>query len=479
MTVQFVKKSLCTLALIPFLVFASACSDKPTPKAEPSPAAPAAKPTNADSNNTLQSTLEQRAKAGYGVGYAAVIVDSDKNEFINAGIADKKTGQKITQDSLFEIGSITKTFTAVILADMALKGELSLDDPASKHLPVGVTMPRYKGKDITLRHLATHTSALPRLPSNLKPANLKNPYADYTPTLMYTFLSSYELKRPVGETTEYSNLGMGLLGHILELKTGLSYEELVSERILEPLGMTNTFIEVPENKRAHLTTGHDGASQATQHWDFGELAGAGALRSSSADMMLYLRANMGLTTTPLSAAMGMSHEFQLDMPQEGHYIGLAWFTNKAKTNDIVWHNGATYGYQSFIGFDKAKGRGVIVLTNSQDNAERIAKAAFENAPDDIVVSQENKDITFTQDEMENYVGAYPIAPEFVITITRQDTNLFAQATGQAKFPIYAKSKTEFFYKVVDAQIIFNINNDGNIDALTLNQNGQNLKASKQ
>jgi len=479
MTLQFTKKLFYTLALIPFLFFASACSEKPTPKAEPSPAAPAAKPTNTGSDNTLLSKLEQRAKAGYGVGYAAVIVDGDKIEFINAGLADKKTGQKITEDSLFEIGSITKTFTALLLADMALKGELSLDDPASKYLPASVTMPRYEGKDITLRHLATHTSALPRLPSNLKPANLKNPYADYTPALMYDFLSNHELKRPVGETIEYSNLGMGLLGHILELKTGLSYEDLVAERILAPLGMSNTFIAITEDNRTNLTTGHGGAGQTAQHWDFGELAGAGALRSSSADMTLYLRANMGLTETPLFAAMELSHEFQLDMPQAGHYIGLAWFTNKTKSGDIIWHNGATYGYQSFIGFDKAKGRGVIVLTNSQDNAERIGKAAFKNTPDDIAVSQENKDITFTQDELENYVGAYPLVPEFVITITRQDTSLFAQATGQAKFPIYAKSKTEFFYKVVDAQITFNINSDGKIDALTLNQNGQTLKAPKQ
>src|SRR5208283_4407870 len=125
---------------------------------------------------------------------------------------DKNDKRALDGDTVFEIGSITKVFTALLLADMAQRGEVALTDPVSKYLPKGVKMPGRNGHAIMLQDLATHTSGLPRLPSNMKPKDFMNPYADYTPELLYQFLSSYELPRDPGSKWEYSNLGAGLLG---------------------------------------------------------------------------------------------------------------------------------------------------------------------------------------------------------------------------------------------------------------------------
>src|SRR5687767_12715314 len=147
-------------------------------------------------------------------------------------------------DTLFEIGSITKVFTSLLLADMIQKGEVALTDPVAKYLPETVRMPERGGKKITLEHLATHTSSLPRLPANMFPRDPANPYADYTTGQLYEFLSSTELMRDIGEKYEYSNLGVGLLGHALARRAGMSYETLVRMRILEPLGMKSTTISL-------------------------------------------------------------------------------------------------------------------------------------------------------------------------------------------------------------------------------------------
>ena len=321
----------------------------------------------------IKAALEARIANGTGVGYVVGIIDAGERSFVTAGQARKSTGAVPTADSIFEIGSIAKTFTAVLLADMVVKGEVALDDAAASYLPEGVLLPTRGGKVITLRHLATHTSGLPRMPSNFAPADWANPYADYTVDNMYAFLADHTLTREIGERVEYSNLGMGLLGHVLALKAGVSYEALLRERIFEPLGMDNTSIIISADQRPFLTDGHDTDGKKTSHWDIPTLAGAGGIRSSGNDMMAYMAANMGLLQSTLSPALEMSHKFQRDFGQPGLEIGLAWIKEKSPEGDIVWHNGGTGGYRSYLGVNKEKGLGVLVLANSNDNSDEIAR----------------------------------------------------------------------------------------------------------
>lgn len=328
----------------------------------------------------LHSVLQQRIDADpTAAGIVVGVIDDKHLMLIHVGQADKTNHRTLTNNSLLEIGSITKTFTGILLADMNLKGEVSLDDPVVNYLPKGVTMPTRSGATIRLRDLATHTSGLPRLPTNLTPRDMSNPYDDYSEADLYQFISNYQLTRDIGSTVEYSNVGMGLLGHVLALKSGKSYEQLVTERILMPLGMTDTSIRLSTAQKKRMATGHDITGKATPLWDFPTLAGAGALRSSGHDMMIYLQANMGILKTPLNGAIALSQKFQQPFGSDTISIGLAWLTEKTPGGDLVWHNGGTGGFRSFIGFNKLGKQGVLVLANSSGDADAIGRAILTGA----------------------------------------------------------------------------------------------------
>ncbi|WP_262693693.1 serine hydrolase [Kordiimonas aquimaris] len=418
----------------------------------------------------IEAALDTRTSAEYYAGLAVGIVNMDQKGLLILGDANKTTSRPIDKDSIFEIGSITKTMTGILLSEMVLNGEVQLDDRISKYLPETVRIPMYEGNHITLRHLATHTSALPRLPSNLKPTNIANPYADYTIQDMYDFLSSYELMYEIGTKAEYSNLGMGLLGHILSLKANMPYEQVVTERILKPLGMNDTTITIPRTKSHHLTNGHNQLGKSTSHWDLPTLAGAGALRSTITDMMLYLSANMKPEASPLSSAIKMSHQFQNDFDTTaGLSIGLAWLIQKNGDSSVTWHNGGTGGYRSFIGFNSQKDRGVVILANSLDDVDMLGVNILNGDTKNLgYISSE--EISLAPERLKQYTGDYQLAPNFILSITEEDGQLFAQATGQQKTPVFAKSNTEFFYKIVDASLTF-VEKNGKVISLILHQGG--------
>lgn len=263
--------------------------------------------------------------------------------------------------SIYEIGSITKTFTGILLAHQVLQGKMKLDDPAQKYLPQHVELPTYQGKVITLGHLADHTSSLPRMPGNFNPADPNNPYADYTPELLYEFLSEVKLEREIGSEYEYSNLGQGLLGFILERHTGKSYDQLVKDVICQPLGMDNTAVVFSDQMKSNLAQPYSGIEKA-HNWDIAVLTGAGAIRSSVVDMLKYLQANMGLTPSYLSDAMKLSHEARHDKAAS---VGLAWFIEDGKDGaKVIQHGGATGGYLAFAAMDMTNKKGVVIFTNT-------------------------------------------------------------------------------------------------------------------
>ncbi len=249
----------------------------------------------------LNRTDENRKAVGIVVG----LVDATGERFLAAG-ATAPGGKAVPDaDTVFEIGSITKVFTSLVLADMVERGEVKLDDPVAKFLPASVKLPERDGRQITLLDLSNQVSGLPRMPDNFKPADMGDPYADYGPAQMYEFLAKVQLARDIGEKYEYSNLGVGLLGHALALKAGMSYEELVRQRVLEPLGMTDTAITLPERLKARLATGTGPNLSPVKNWDFDAIAGAGALRSTARDMLKFLTAAAGLRETPLRGAFDL------------------------------------------------------------------------------------------------------------------------------------------------------------------------------
>jgi CubicO group peptidase (beta-lactamase class C family) len=258
---------------------------------------------------------------------------------------------------------MTKVFTATLLADIVARGEVSLQDPVAKFLPSTVTLPARGGRQITLLDLATHHSGLPRMFADFTPADPANPYADFTVEKMYEFLARYELPRDIGSKGEYSNLGVGLLGHALTQVTGKSYEMTVRERILDPLEMRMTGISLAGDRQDWMVKGHNRSGQVVPLWDAPAIAGAGALRSNAEDLLKFIDANVRPPTSRLQQAMRASHIIQKPAPGNAA-IGLAWQVFTYGDETLIRHSGGTSRFKSFMGFDPNKRVGVVILINT-------------------------------------------------------------------------------------------------------------------
>jgi serine-type D-Ala-D-Ala carboxypeptidase/endopeptidase len=373
-------------------------------------------------------------------------MDAKGRRIIAYGSLAEGDRRQIDGDTVFEIASATKVFTSLLLMDMVQRGEVALTDPVSKLLPSNVKMPERNGKRIALADLSTQTSGLSLMPSNMNPKEpMSNPYADYTADQLYQFLSGFQLTRDIGSQYEYSNLGVGLLGHVLALRAGSSYEDLVRYRITKPLDMSSTSIALFPDMEKRLAVGRDDALNPVANWDMPTLAGCGALRSTANDLLNFLAANLGYRKTSLAAAMAAELSTRRPTGTPGMEIAYAWHITRAHGSSIIGHNGLTGGYKSFIGFDPRSGVGVVVLSNSNNG----------DGPYDI--------------------GRYETAPDSVLTITRDGDHLYAEAPhGGGTFEIWPESETEFFvsFKGMDIQLTFRTVIQSNATALVVNQEGQ-------
>ena len=390
-------------------------------------------------------------------------------------------------DTIFEIGSITKVFTSLVLADMVNRNEVAFDDPAAKYLPENVRMPERNGKSITLLDLSTHSSGLPPLPSNLKPKDLCNPYADYSLDDLYQFLSGYELPRDPGSEFEYSNLGGGLLGHLLAYRAGTDYESLIGTRITRPLSMPDTGITLSSSMKERMATGHTAMLAPAANWDLPTLAGAGALRSSANDMLTFLEAFIGYKESPLAPAMKAMLEVR--RPAGQAKIGLGWLVISPDGQEVAWHNGGTGGFRSFIGFDPKARIGVVVLSNGTRSGVEDVGLHLLNPKLPLANPESPKQhtqIPIDPKLLDNYTGRYQVTPNLIFEITRDGDRLFAQGFAQAagqpialpKFELFAEGEKNFFAKVADNQITFETGPEGRATSLILHRAGRDMPAPR-
>jgi serine-type D-Ala-D-Ala carboxypeptidase/endopeptidase len=439
-------------------------------------AAFAAVVSDADIRTILADRIDVQHQS---VGIVVGAIDSTGRRVVAYG-KTAKDGKPVDADTVFEIGSITKVFTSLLLADAVKRGEVALTDPVSKYLPPDVKVPERGGKKITLVDLATHTSGLPRMPSNFHPKDPGNPYADYTVAQLYEFLSTVELTRDIGSKYEYSNLGGGLLGHALARRAGTDYETLVRTRILQPLGMKSSAITLSKSMKEHLTPGHDASLQPVPNWDLPTLAGAGALRSTTNDLLTFLAANIGIEKSPLAPSMAAMIPPRRPTGNPGLEIALGWHILTRDGHEIIWHNGGTGGYRTWIGFELKSRTGVVVLSNTSTTADvdDIGLHLLDPAFPLLQPPKQRQEVKVDPAIFDRYAGRYELAPTFVITVSRNGDHLFAQATGQPNFEIFAENDHDFFYKVVDAQITFVVDATGHVTSLVLHQNGANVPGKR-
>jgi len=524
---------------------------------------------------SLQAALDARAAAP-GTGIAVGIVDHGVQHVYVAGSAGN--GRPVDAHTLFEIGSVTKTFTATTLAAMALRKEIGLNDPISEFLPTDVRAPSKSGKTITLLDLAEQRSGLPRLPSNMDDATGDDPYADYTVADMYAFLNGFTLNRDPGSKYAYSNYGIGLLGQLLANRAKMPYDALVRETVLNPLGMSETtFAESPASDPALLAVGHDLGGAAANTWHFQSVLPAGGIISNVTDMLKYLRCNMG--QGPLSRACLFAQRPRAQ-GAPFHQIGLVWNVNP-KTG-VISHAGDTVGFHADVAISRDRKTGVVVLSNGPtvtDVAAHVLEPAYSIAacpssvrgtdanpasyagiycdasgafafrvatlpkPNELAIAllpqlavvyqrvdvdtyySQAVEATFKfvrangsivglrliqagqaipaarldvqgkpvvaalppafppsialdQTTLQQYVGTYAVDGG-TFTVTIRGSALYVQITGQPAVRVYASARDDFYYKAVDAQITFDRSASGAVTALTLHQNGQTIRATRQ
>jgi serine-type D-Ala-D-Ala carboxypeptidase/endopeptidase len=362
----------------------------PMPTAMPTPTpAPAIPPVTLDNlkpvlDRELAPVLEHGLLSQpSGGGLVIGVMDHGQRRIFAYGTAKP--------DSIFEIGSISKTFTGLVLAQMVVQKKVTLDTPIRTLLPAGFVA-KSEGAEITLVDLATQHSGLPRMPDNFKPQNPLNPYADYHATQLQEFIARHGVAKPADAAFLYSNLGFGLLGYGLSLRAGVPYEQLVATEVTGPLHMSDTGVTLSPAQRSRLIQGYDTNFDPTPPWDMDVFAGAGAIKSTAADMLTYLDANLhpdkyangAAADSPAArwpATVALDHQVRANVTANGNTkIALAWFFNPKAGS--YFHSGGTGGYRSLVGFNTAQDRAIVVLYN-RDNQDPAAPQLVERVVENV------------------------------------------------------------------------------------------------
>lgn len=383
----------------------------------------------------VDSIVNRYIEEGYTVGAVVGVFKKDKTSVWPYGSIKKGTSQKPNGNTLYEIGSISKVFTGIVLASLVNEGIVKFDDPISKYVTELADAPT---GNITLIELSTHTSGLPRMPNNFSPANPNDPYADYTEQKLLEFLKGYVLgARPVPFSWKnYSNLGVGLLGYTLTRATGLSYSELIYEKITGPLKMHDTVIELNEEQQKRFATPYDTILDQAYPWDLNVLAPAGGIRSTALDLMIFAKANLYPDSTPIADSLKLAQ--QVHRKNNVDKIGLGWGITSTPQGTIVGHNGGTGGYRAEIGFVQGGDTGVAILTNSANRIDSVATLVLRN-----IEREPDFGFPVSRKILDEYAGTYKHKSGITFKIYRNKNSLIYELVGQEKHRLYAVSKTKF------------------------------------
>jgi CubicO group peptidase (beta-lactamase class C family) len=424
----------------------------------------------------------------WATGIVVGLVTPQGARTIAYGTTSKGGSRKAGADTVYDIGSVTKVFTALALADMAGRGEVALDDPVAEYLPKGTRLPRDDARQITLADLATHTAGLPLRPSNLAPKDPDNKYAGYDEGDLYEFLAHYKAPHPIGTTYDYSNPGFGLLGLALARRAGTGYDTLIERRILKPLGMADTARRATPSMLRRMAYGYsyDVASAdlvPARHWDFGSgVAGAGGYRSTARDLMRLLRAMLGLRPSPLASAFAAT--IRIRRPggmQPATAIALAWNVLDRDGREIFWKNGSVGGFRAFVGCDPAARLGVVALANAQTGtgADDIGLHILDpEIPVDLHIPRKHVETKIDPALLDRYAGTYKFADNDFVVVSREGGHLVESENGQDPLALFPEGDRDFFFKIVDAQISFEIDADGKVAAAIWHQDGQDQRGER-
>ncbi|GEM_PF-164316 len=432
----------------------------------------------ADTTAFIQEAIDN----GDLTGVVVVLVEGDAVVTRGFGLASTETGKAPDADSVFQIGSITKTFTGALLADAVLSGKMTLSDPVQAYLPAGVTIAQVGERPMTIEDLATHRSGLPRLEPDFAPADPADPYADIDEAKLWRTVSNVQPARAPGAAFEYSNLGYGLLGALIARAQGKSYADLVAEKIFTPLGMAHSSARLPDALRAQAAQGYGSDGAPVPFWTFDAVPGLGAINSTAKDMTAYLRASMAAAAgraeeTPLGHALTLALTPRADVAAPGGpRIGFAWVS--PPDGRLAMHDGGTYGFSSQIAFRTDGSRGVLVLANRLQT-EMVSGIGNHLLDPAAPLPRIVKTVTLPPDTLAHYAGTYSMGPALTATVSREgEAGLSIQIAGQPAAPVFASAPDRFFYRGLPVTVDFDRDGQGQVVRLVFHQMGQRYRVPR-
>ena len=401
------------------------------------------------SDNDLRAALEQHFKDDRtGACVAAAVIDS--GTIASAYFcADAKSQRPYDEHTAFEIGSVTKTMTAALLAEFIGRGEVTLDDPIAKLLPPGASVPSFNGRQISIGDIVTHTSGLPAIPAQYRITDMNNPYASMTERDLLGALVATQLTRAPGSQWEYSNFAMMVLSYALAKRSGKNYETLLRERLLTPLGMSDTYIARPP-PQVRLAQGHLSNAMRAVPWDFpADMAGVGGVRSTLPDMLRYLEGELGTRESAITPALARTQEHVANVG--GHSMGMNWDLVTRNGHSIIAHEGGTGGYSSLAVVDRTAKRAVVLLSDTALTSVgglgllglHLLDASITAGLPRVVATADGKLI-------DDLVDKYRLQGGLGMELRHRDSRLTIQAEGQPEFEMGYDSVGDFYPLKFDA-----------------------------
>jgi D-alanyl-D-alanine-carboxypeptidase/D-alanyl-D-alanine-endopeptidase len=424
----------------------------------------------------LPAILKERVEVSKrGLGIVVGVVDADGRRIYAHGVREKG-GKPVDGDTLFEIGSVTKVFTSILLADMVERGEVSLSDPLSKYLPADVPPLRYRDQEATLLHLSRHTSGLPfdHLKRPIDSDRLLDAYRSVTPDDLYAFLRQFQPYQTPGVAHGYSNIGVALLGHALARRAGKSYEALLQERVLGPLGMRDTAVALPEALRARKARGHNPSNIPVGDLDTVGFAPTGALKSTANDLLAFLEANMGLRQTPIDKSLRAAQATEADAARGDLPMGLGWMHQKVAGDRIVTHSGGTAGFVTFVGMDLKRRLGVVIMVNALSGIGDIGLHTFNGAypvthpkpPREFAM------VPLRSEWTDELVGEYRLdAPMLTLKFMKRDGDFWVDTSHGGSDKLLAESPVDYFTEDRQLAIRFQKDEAGKVTKALLTSDG--------
>jgi D-alanyl-D-alanine-carboxypeptidase/D-alanyl-D-alanine-endopeptidase len=402
---------------------------------------------HAMSDAALGDLVGQRLKGDRTGACMAVAVVENGTVARTFRCADEKDAGRIGPDSAFEIGSVSKTMTAALLADLVGQGKGSLDDPLSAWLPPGTKLPDYQGKPILLRHVVTHTSGLPALPSRMGAPDMTDPYAKLDEAALLASLGDATLAVAPGTKFEYSNFASMVLSYAVARRAGTDMETLLKQRLFAPLGMQHAYINTPP-AGVRAAVGHTPNARPTSAWHFKtNLASVGGVRATLDDMVRYVQGQLGTEDSVIAPALMLSQQKVSDAPP----MAMNWMLMPVGARVVHVHEGGTGGFSSFVSFDREKQRGVVILSDTTWNSiGSLGSLGLHLVDASFPLGQPRRDIAADGALLDALAGEYQLAGGMKMTLRRKGDALEIEPAGQGTYVMGHDSAGDFYPREFDA-----------------------------